>query len=96
MTASIQRVGACLAVEGGMTLETASGLLASGMEALSRDDLPFDLAGVTDVDSSGLAILFGWGRAAVAQGKTLRITNPPHNLVSLAEVYGVTALLPLS
>ena len=96
MTASVQRIDARLAVAGGMTLETAAGLLASGVQALSRDDLPFDLTGVTDVDSSGLAVLFGWQRAAVAQGTTLRIANPPHNLVSLAEVYGVTELLPLS
>jgi phospholipid transport system transporter-binding protein len=56
----------------------------------------FDLAAVTDVDSSGLAVLFGWQRAAQAQGKTLKVTNPPASLVSLAEVYGTTELLPLS
>jgi len=96
MTASIQRTDAHLAVAGDMTLETASSLLASGVAALAQHDALFDLAAVTDVDSSGLAVLFGWQRAARTQGKALRITNPPRNLVSLAEVYGVTEILPMS
>jgi phospholipid transport system transporter-binding protein len=96
MTASIQRTGDHLAVSGDMTLETASSLLASGVSALSGSDAVFDLAAVTNVDSSGLAVLFGWQRVAQTQGKTLRIENPPHNLISLAEVYGVTEILPIS
>jgi phospholipid transport system transporter-binding protein len=55
----------------------------------------FDLAAVAEVDSSGLAVVFGWSRAAAAAGQTLRIVNPPANLISLAELYGVTELLPL-
>jgi phospholipid transport system transporter-binding protein len=85
-----------MAVSGDMTLETASALLAEGVAALTHDEAIFDLAAVAEIDSSGLAVLFGWLRAAGAQGKTLRIANPPHNLLSLAEVYGVGELLPLS
>lgn len=96
MTTGIQRAEGRFEVSGGMTLETASELLASGVSALSSGDPIFDLSAVSDIDSSGLAVLFGWQRAAQAQGKTLRIARPPHNLISLAEVYGVTDLLPLS
>lgn len=96
MSTGIQRAGDCLAVSGGMTLQTAAALLAQGEAALAGEELPFDLSSVEDVDSSGLAVLFGWQRAAQAQGKTLRIANPPANLISLAEVYGVADLLPLS
>ncbi len=96
MTASVQRIDDHIAVSGDMTLETASDLLASGVSTLADGDAVFDLAAVTDVDSSGLAVLFGWQRAAQAQGKTLRIENPPYNLISLAEVYGVTEILPIS
>lgn len=85
-----------VAVSGDMTLETASALLAEGATALTHDEVTFDLAAVAEVDSSGLAVLFGWLRTARAQGKTLRIANPPSNLLSLAEVYGVGELLPLS
>jgi phospholipid transport system transporter-binding protein len=96
MTASIQSTDDHIAVSGDMTLETATGLLASGVSALTGGDAVFDLAAVTAVDSSGLAVLFGWQRVAQAQGKALRIENPPHNLISLAEVYGVTEILPIS
>ena len=62
---------------------------------LAKADAVFDLAGVTDVDSSGLAVIFGWQREAKRLGKNVRIANPPHNLRSLADVYGVSELLPL-
>lgn len=96
MGAQIRRATGCLTVSGDMTLETASVLLADGVAELAGADPVFDLSAVADVDSSGLAVLFGWLRAAQAQGKPLRIANPPQNLISLAEVYGVTDLLPLS
>ncbi len=96
MSQQIQRAEGCLAVSGDMTLETAPALLAAGVAALTEAESVFDLAAVTEVDSSGLAVLFGWQRAAQAQGKTLKVTNPPASLVSLAEVYGTTELLPLS
>jgi len=85
-----------LAVTGNMTMGEARTLLAMGTAALSKGDPVFDLSGVAEVDSSGLAVLFGWQRAAAACGKTMRVANPPASLVSLAEVYGVTELLPLS
>lgn len=96
MSQQIQRAEGRLAVSGNMTLETAPALLAEGITALVEAESVFDLAAVADVDSSGLAVLFGWQRAAYAQGKSLHIANPPRSLVSLAEVYGVTELLPLS
>lgn len=97
MIAGVQRTTeGSFAITGGMTLETASSLLVSGVSALSSGDPIFDLSAVSDIDSSGLAVLFGWQRAAQSQGKILRIASPPQNLISLAEVYGVTELLPLS
>jgi phospholipid transport system transporter-binding protein len=74
---------------------TAKALLAAGKAAVAQSVTSFDLAKVEDVDSSGLATVFGWMREAQAQGKTIRIVNPPKNLVSLADVYGVGDLLPL-
>lgn len=100
MSASLQRQGDGIVVAGGMTQETAAALLAEGTSALTGVDgnaeLRFDLSAVAQIDSSGLAVLFGWQRAARAQGKSLCIINPPKNLISLAEVYGVSELLTLS
>ena len=88
-------LGDRIEVTGTMTVPAATGLLAEGAALLSRAETLFDLAGVTEVDSSGLAVVFGWQRAAKVAGKTIRIANPPPNLGSLADVYGVRELLPL-
>jgi phospholipid transport system transporter-binding protein len=96
MSARIEAVTEGSVVSGSMTMDNASALLAQGVAALDQGKTNFDLAAVTDVDSSGLAVLFGWQRAATAQGKAITLVNPPHNLRSLADVYGVSSLLPLS
>lgn len=96
MNAGIQPADGRLVVSGNMTLDTAAALLASGLAALDKGEPRFDLSEVADIDSSGLAVLFGWLRAARARGLALSIVNPPRNLISLAEMYGVSELLPLS
>ena len=85
-----------LEVSGAMTLPGASALLAEGNAALLEGETLFDLARVTEVDSSSIAVIFGWLREASRQGKTLRIQHPPQEMLSLAEVYGVSELLPLA
>jgi phospholipid transport system transporter-binding protein len=84
----------CAEVSGPMTMAGASALLAEGEAAIAANALAFDLAAVTDMDSSCLAVVFGWMRAATAAGKSLRLLNPPQNMLSLAAVYGVADLLP--
>ncbi len=84
-------------VSGPVTLAVATGLLAEGVAAMAAHAASvaaFDLAGVTEVDSSGLAVAFGWMRAAQASGKSVRLANLPQNFLSLAAVYGVADLLP--
>ena len=96
MTAQIERVDGRVAVSGNMTLSVAKMLLSNGSALVGTGDAVFDLAKVGSIDSSGLAVLFGWQRAAQSQNKALQILNPPRSLVSLAEVYGVSGLLTLS
>lgn len=90
----IEISGDCVAVSGPMTMPGARELLAEGEAAIASSATSFDLAAVTEMDSSCLAVVFGWMRAAKAAGKSLRLLNPPQNLLSLAEVYGVADLLP--
>lgn len=92
----IRNTGDLLVVDGAMTLPRASALLAAGAEAMSGSSVVFDLAAVCEVDSSAIAVVFGWMREAKRQGKTVRITNPPQDMLSLATVYGVSDLLPLA
>ena len=91
----IKQAGTTAALDGAMTLPGATALLAEGVALISRTTDTFDLAAVDEVDSSGLAVLFGWVREAKRQGKTIKVSNPPKDLLSLAEVYGVSELLPL-
>ena len=90
----IRIAGDCVEVSGPMTMAGAAALLAEGEAAIASNAAAFDLAAVTDMDSSCLAVVFGWMRAATAGGKTLRFLNLPQNLLSLAAVYGVADLLP--
>lgn len=88
--------GERLAVTGALTLANARALLEAGSAQLSRPENVFDLSAVQEVDSSGLTVLFGWVRAATRQGRKVKIVNPPQNLLSLAELYGVSDLIPLA
>jgi phospholipid transport system transporter-binding protein len=90
----IRLTGDCAEVSGPMTMPGAATMLAEGEAAIVANASAFDLAAVTDLDSSCLAVVFGWMRAAKDGGKTLRLLNPPQNLLSLAAVYGVADLLP--
>lgn len=83
-------------VSGAMTLPMASELLAEGCAAMEHPEVVFDLAAVTDVDSSSIAVILGWLRDAKKHGKTIRIVHPPEDLLNLAAVYDVTGMLPLA
>jgi len=90
----IRIAGDCAEVSGPMTLSGATVLLAEGEAAIAANASSFDLAAVTEMDSSCLAVVFGWTRAATTAGKPIRLLNLPQNLLSLAAVYGVADLLP--
>jgi len=92
----ISSAGDSIVVAGAMTLPAATGLLNEGNTLVAGGLDLIDLSGVTDVDSSGLSVVFGWLRAAKAQGRSIRIANPPKDFISLAEVYGVADQLPLA
>ena len=77
-----------------MTLAQATRLLELGCAELSGERNVFDLGRVTGVDSSGLAVVFGWRRSAQSRRGDIRIVNPPEDLLSLADLYGVRELLP--
>ena len=81
-------------VNSAMTLATAAALLDEGNRMIADSVTVFDLTSVNEVDSSGLAVVFGWLREAQRLGKQVTIRNLPQNLSSLAEVYGVSDLLP--
>ena len=56
--------------------------------------LEMDLAGVDEVDSAAVSLLFAWLRQAGENNVSLVFVNLPANLASLATLYGVLDLIP--
>jgi len=75
-------------------MENAPQVAEVGHAAIASGDAHVDLSGVVRCDSSAVAVLLEWQRAAAAQGLTLTVQGVPAALHSLATVYGVTELLP--
>ena len=71
---------------------TAS-LLQLGESAISNGDHRFDLSAVKRCDSSAVALLLAWQRAAHARGQHLELEGVPADLCSLASLYGVDYLI---
>jgi len=80
-------------LKGAVNLENALALREDGLRLFTAAEVTLDLAGVTEVDSAALSLLFEWRRAALAAGRSIRYVNLPENLESLARLYGVAELV---
>ncbi len=74
----------------------AKALLQEGLGAVAGGEQEIDLGALSQVDSASIAVMLAWQRAALKSGKSIRFLNVPPNLISLAELYGVTELLNLT
>jgi phospholipid transport system transporter-binding protein len=74
-------------------LDNAVAVKHQGLQALAQGETVFDLSQVQDVDSSALAVILAWKRAAQQAGTALTLQGQDGNLGSLAELYGVEALI---
>ncbi len=97
----IERRDDSLRVTSPMVIANARALLDAGRGLLhSASPTPaatlLDLAAVKEVDSSALGVILAWLRTAADKNLSLRLVDPPASLLSLAKLYGVNELLPLS
>ena len=76
-----------------LTHESAKGALSAGLARIAAGATAVDCASLAQFDSSALAVLIAWQRAARARGITLDVLNLPPKLASLAHAYGVDSLL---
>ena len=90
----IEAQGNTLRISGAMTLENVDALLDESAAAFTADNMQVDLAGVSDVDSTAVSLMFEWLRQAHSRNISLVFVNVPPNLVSIATLYGVLDLLP--
>lgn len=92
----IERVAGRLHVNSPMTMDQARSLLAAGCAALQPGENVFDLSHVDVADSAAVAVMLGWLRSATSRQATVKFAQIPAGVRSLAELYGVTDLLPLA
>ena len=90
-------VGEILQIDGALNFESMPRILEETALYAAQETLPsclaIDLANVTDIDSSAVALLLHWRREATRLGKALRYVHLPHNLVTLAQLYGVDEMI---
>jgi len=70
----------------------AGELLRLGQAAVAGGENEVDLGAVSECDSSLLACVLAWRRAAQARGAVLVVRNAPENLGRIAHLYGVEEL----
>ena len=87
--------GRC-AVQGALTMNNVTAALDESRRLFQGPRVVVDLAGVTEVDSAAISLLLEWRRRAAAEKRTIEYTNLPPNLKTLADLYGVSGLLPTS
>jgi phospholipid transport system transporter-binding protein len=73
--------------------DSAKSALEAGLSRIAAGATEVDCAPLKAFDSSALAVLLAWQRAASARGAALGIVNLPSGLASLAQAYGVDTLL---
>jgi len=92
----IRREGPRLVLSGPVTLGNVAALLDEGRRHLAEGVQTVDLGEVTEMDSALLALLLAWLRDARASERKLVFANLPESLRTIAQLYGVDRVLPVS
>ena len=81
-------------LSGHLDFETVPSLLAHPGAHMQRGgDIRVDLAGVTRVDSAGLALMVEWLRESKRKGLAITFDNVPKQLQSIARICGLEDIL---
>lgn len=92
----IRKEGRRIVLSGPVTLSNVAQVLEECRQHLEGGARQVDLAEVTEMDSALLALLLAWLREAKAQRRELAFLNLPESLQTIARLYGVDGLLPVS
>jgi len=88
------REGNCCHIMGAVTVDSVGGLLRELRPLLDNGVDTLDFSSVGSIDSAALALIFSATRHARQAGHRFAITSLPVSFTILAELYGVSALLP--
>jgi phospholipid transport system transporter-binding protein len=91
----MRREGTTLKLSGPVTLANVAQVLEEGLQQIRDGARIVDLGGVTELDSSLLAMLLAWLREAKRSGSEVAFANLPQGLETIAQLYGVDGLLPV-
>lgn len=91
----ISREGNQVRVSGRLTMDTVTGLIKGGLQPNGLSALMVDMSGVEAVDSAAVSLMLAWVREAKRNNISLIFSNVPDNLLSLADLYGVSDVLTL-
>ena len=84
----------CCRIAGAVTVDSVGSLLRELLPQLAKGLETLDFSGVEIADSAALALIFSAMRQARKAGRTLTFTGLPPSFTTLAELYGVSSLLP--
>ncbi len=79
-----------------LTNQNAAAVLRDGLARVAQGEVQVDCTGLAQVDSSAVAVLLAWNRAAAARSQALSLRGVPPQLSQLASLYGVDGLLGLA
>ncbi|AZG13211.1 STAS domain-containing protein [Cupriavidus pauculus] len=79
-----------------LTNRNAAAVLRDGLSRVHQGDVAVDCSALIQLDSSAVAVLLAWQRAAAQHGQSLAIGGASPQLRSLASLYGVDGLLGLA
>ena len=85
-----------MVLSGPITLDNVVRVLEEGRRHIAEGVRSVDLSEVTEMDSALLAMLLAWLRDARSHKRELTVANPPESLQTIARLYGVEQLLPIS
>jgi len=92
----IVRDGNRLRVQGSVTMSNVKSLLEAGLQQFNPELKEIDFSGLQEVDSSAVSMVLEWLRVSKKRDLRLNILNMPDNMRSLASLYGVLELIPIS
>lgn len=86
--------GTSCRINGAVTVDSVGGLLRELQPQLANGIDVLDFSAVEVADSAALALVFSAMRYAQQAGRTLSLVGLPTSFTTLAELYGVSGLLP--
>ena len=92
----IRRESGRIVVSGPVMLGNVAAVLEEVRRHLEEGVRTVDLGEVTEMDSSLLAAMLAWLRDARQRGSELTFTNLPESLRTIARLYGLDGLIPVT